>query len=249
MKTRGVVYIVDCDRASADSMSALFSSVDLEPRPYASPVRFLKEFCPADPSCIVLEMRMPELSGLEVLGRLGQRPIRSPAIVATAHGAVNCAVRAMKLGAVEFLEKPVHDEHLLELVQHWIGVDRAERDCVRGCAVVQHKLASLSAREHEVLLRLIDGKSNKEMARDLGVSPKAIEIYRSKLMTKMGAQSLAGLIQEALCCPGRQSMPLHCRDCHDPSTVFRQAMKRREPKCESNLRIVPLVAPCRPLDS
>lgn len=249
MKTRGVVYIVDGDRASADSMSALFASVDLESRAYASPLQFLRDFCPGDPCCVVLEMRMPELSGLEVLARLGQRPVRPPVIVATAHGAVNGAVRAMKLGAVEFLEKPVHDELLLELVQHWIGADRAERDGVRKCAVVQHKLASLSMREHEVLLGLLDGKSNKEMARDLGVSPKAIEIYRSKLMTKMTAQSLSGLIQEALCCPRRPSMPLHCRDCHDPSTAFRQAMQRREPKCESNLRTVPMVAPCRLLDS
>jgi two-component system response regulator FixJ len=236
MSTRGVVYIVDGDRPSADSMSALFASVGLEPRIYCSPNEFLNSFRPVEPCCIVLETRMPELSGLEVLARLGRRPVRPPAIVATAHGAVNCAVRAMKLGAAEFLEKPVNEGLLLELVQHWIGADRAEQECVRKCAAVQQKLASLSMREHEVLLGLLAGQSNKEMARDLGVSPKAIEIYRSKLMSKMAARSLAGMLAEVLSCPGRrQSAPLRCRDCHDADGANRGASpsvpRRRERRC------------------
>jgi two-component system, LuxR family, response regulator FixJ len=247
MSSGGVVYIVDDDRVSAAAMSALFASVSLEPRAYSSPNEFLKAFCPGDPCCVVLEMRMPELSGLEILARLNQRPVRSPAIVATAHGGVSCAVRAMKLGAAEFLEKPVNDELLLELVQHWIGVDRTERDHIRQCAVIQQKLASLSMREHEVLLLLVQGQSNKEMARELGVSPKAIEIYRSKLMTKMAAQSLPGLLGEVLCCPGRQCKPLNCRDCHDASAAFRQAMKRRQSKHEQP--VVRSIAACRVLES
>jgi two-component system, LuxR family, response regulator FixJ len=247
MSSGGVVYIVDDDHVSAGAMSALFASVALEPRVFSSPNDFLKAFCPGDPCCVVLEMRMPELSGLEVLTRLNQRPARPPAIVTTAYGGVSCAVRAMKLGAAEFLEKPVNEEILLELVQHWIGVDKTEREHIRQCAVVQQKLASLSMREHEVLLFLIQGQSNKEMARELGVSPKAIEIYRSKLMTKMAAQSLPGLLGEVLCCPGRQRQPLNCRACHDASAAFRQAMKRRQPKTERPA--IRGAAPCPALES
>ena len=124
MSSGGVVYIVDDDCVSAAAMSALFASVNLEPRAYSSPNDFLKDFSPGDPCCVVLEMRMPELSGLEILARLNQRHGRPPVIVATAYGGVGCAVRAMKLGAAEFLEKPVNEQLLLELVQHWIGIDK-----------------------------------------------------------------------------------------------------------------------------
>jgi two-component system, LuxR family, response regulator FixJ len=249
MNTRGVVYIVDGDRASASSMSSLFSTVGLETQIHHSPNEFLKNLCPVEPSCVVLEMRTPELSGLEVLARLRQRPMRIPVIVATAHGSVNSAVRAMKLGAAEFLEKPVNNDLLLDLALHWIGANRAERECVRKCAAVQEKLASLSTREHEVLLALLDGQSNKEIARGFGECPKAVETYRSKLMSKMRAQSLIEMAAEVLCCPGRQSAPLRCRECHDPSAMFRQTMQRREPRRDA-IRPAPRTAPrLPPLDS
>jgi two-component system, LuxR family, response regulator FixJ len=226
MNSSGVVHIVDNDRAAAAAMSALFASVALEPRVHSCAGDFLKTFSPCGPCCVVLEMRMPELSGLEVLARLRQRAVWAPAIVATAHGSVDCAVRAMKLGAAEFLEKPVDEGFLLERVQHLVDLSRDKQENIRICSLIRHKIASLSTREYEVLHGVLRGHSNKEMAREFGVSPKAIEIYRSKLMTKMAAQSLAGLVAEVLCCPGHSNAPLRCHECHDASAVFRRAIGR-----------------------
>ncbi len=193
------VYIVDNDLASTASMGRLFNSVDLEPRIFQSPVEFLDSFAPDRPCCLLLEMRMPKLTGLEVLLRLKQQGSRVPAIIVTAYAEVPSAVRAMKLGAVEFLEKPVNEEQLLEYVQYWIGVNQAELDDIKRRAAMEEKLASLSPREREVLQGVLNSLSNKEIARELGVSPKAIELYRSHLMTKMAAPSLVALVRETLC--------------------------------------------------
>jgi two-component system response regulator FixJ len=201
------VYIVDNDLASTDSMGRLFNSVDLEPRVFQSPVEFLDSFAPDRPCCLLLEMRMPKLTGLEVLLRLKQQGSRVPAIMVTAYAEVPSAVRAMKLGAVEFLEKPVNEEQLLEYVQYWIGVNQAELDDIKRRAAMEEKLASLSPREREVLQGVLNSLSNKEIARELGVSPKAIELYRSHLMTKMAAPSLVALVRETLCC----SLNTRCR--------------------------------------
>ncbi len=198
MSGEEAVCIVGNDPDEAAAMAGLFGSVAIEPLIYDTPVDFLRGFAVDRPCCILMEMRMPKLSGLELLARLSERGCNVPAIVATAFGEVTSAVRAMKLGAVEFLEKPVKDELLLEYVQHWIAKHRAELEAAKRRAAAGEKLARLSPREREVLGGVLDGKSSKQIARDLGVSPKAIELYRSKLMTKMAAPSLAVLIREAL---------------------------------------------------
>ena len=207
------VYIVGNDPAAAETMGRLFSSVHIEPRIFHSPLEFLETFSPDSPCCLVLEMRMPKLSGLELLTRLKQQGSRVPAIIATAYAEVTSAVRAMKLGAVEFLEKPVNEELLLEYVQYWIGVNLAELDEIRKRAEMEEKLAKLSPRERDVLQGVLNGLSNKEMARELGVSPKAIELYRGKLMMKMAAPSLAALVRETLCCSVSKTCP--CRGRYD----------------------------------
>jgi two-component system response regulator FixJ len=192
-------YIIGNDAAAAAAMEQLFISINIEPHIFHSPIDFLRSFSPNKPCCLIMEMRMPKLTGLELLTQLQQRGSRVPAIVVTAFGEVTSAVRAMKLGAVEFMEKPVNEEMLVECAQHWISVHSTELAELKRRAGIEAKLAKLSPREREVLQGLLDGKANKEIARELGISPKAIELYRSKLMSKMEASSLAELIRDTLC--------------------------------------------------
>ncbi len=192
-------YIIGNDVADATAMERLFSSINIEPHIFHSPIDFLRSFAPDKPCCLVMEMRMPKLTGLELLTQLQQRGSRVPAIIVTAFGEVTSAVRAIKLGAVEFMEKPVNEELLVECAQHWIGVYSTELAELKRRATIEAKLAKLSPREREVLQGLLDGKSNKEIARERGVTPKAIELYRSKLMSKMETSSLAELIRDTLC--------------------------------------------------
>ena len=192
-------YIIGNDAVAAAAMEQLFASINIEPHIFHSPIDFLRSFKPEKPCCLIMEMRMPKLTGLELLTQLQHRGSRVPAIVVTAFGEVTSAVRAMKLGAVEFMEKPVNEELLVECAQHWISVHSTELAELRRRAAIEAKLAKLSPREREVLQGLLDGKANKEIARELGISPKAIELYRSKLMSKMEASSLAELIRETLC--------------------------------------------------
>lgn len=215
------VYIVGDDLASTASMVRLFNSVHLEPCIFQSPVAFLDSFAPDRPCCLLLEMRMPKLTGLEVLLRLKQQGSRVPVIMVTAYAEVTSAVRAMKLGAVEFLEKPVNEEQLLEYVQYWIGVNKSELEDIKRRTAMEEKLASLSPREREVLQGVLNSLSNKEMARELGVSPKAIELYRANLMTKMAAPSLVALVRETLCCSLNLRCPCHGRiDLAEPRAVL-----------------------------
>lgn len=193
-------YIIGNDLAAAAAMEQLFDSINIETRIFCCPIEFLRSFSPDKPCCLITEMRMPKLTGLELLTQLQQQGSRVPAIVVTAYGEVTSAVRALKLGAVEFMEKPVNEELLVECVQHWISVYRSEMTEVTRRTEIENRLAKLSPREREVLQGVLQGKANKEIARELGITPKAIELYRSKLMSKMEANSLAELIRDTLCC-------------------------------------------------
>lgn len=203
------VYVIDDDKAVRESVCMLLGSVGLQAAPFHSPQQFLKDFRLDTPSCIILDMRMPEMSGLEVLARLRQRLVTAPVIMVTGYGDVAAAVRALKLGAVEFLEKPVNDEVLLERVQQWIDVDRHLRGVESECARIRARLHSLSRRESEVLDGIIDGLTSKEIARRLGIGPKAVEVYRRNVMAKMAAESLAALIRQVTSCP-RSIGPMEC---------------------------------------
>lgn len=194
----GKVHVIDDDDAVRQSLEFLLRSARLEARAYESAVAFLKALPNIEPGCIVTDVRMPELSGLDLLRRLRELDIRMPVIVITGHGDVPLAVEAMKAGAVDFLEKPFDDEALLVSVRAALGAfDKdAARDSER--TEIAQRLASLSGREREVLEGLVAGQPNKNIAYDLGISPRTVEIYRANVMTKMKAASLSELVRMAL---------------------------------------------------
>jgi RNA polymerase sigma factor (sigma-70 family) len=189
------VFVVDDDKAVRESLRWLIESIDLRVETYDSAKSFLAH-CDADrPGCLVLDVRMPGMTGLELQEHLEARGITLPVIVITAYGDVPTAVRAMRQNAVDFLEKPFNDGALLELIQHCIERDAAARRSGALRRGIRGKLAKLTPREREVLALVCAGKSNKEAAQQLGVSPKTIEVHRSRVMDKMEAASFADLVQ------------------------------------------------------
>jgi len=173
----------------------------------------MEKFDPARPGCVVLDLRMPEMSGIEILSWLRARARRAraiPVIFVSGYGELATVLRAMKLGAVEYFEKPFDKELLIETIQHWVRSDIATHRVWTQHAVTLHRLATLSGRERQVLECVLGGMSNKETARRLGASPKAIEIYRAHLMRKMEADNVVKLVIQIA----------GCLKCADPA-VFR----------------------------
>jgi two-component system response regulator FixJ len=193
-----VIHVIDDDEAMRESLAFLLDSVRLDVRTYESAVAFLASLPDIAPGCVITDVRMPEVSGVELLRRLRQLDIGLPVIVITGHGDVPLAVEAMKLGAVEFLEKPFDDDVLLAAVRS--ALNRLERDARREAeqSEIHERLGGLSARERQVLAGLVAGQPNKIIAFDLGISPRTVEIYRANVMTKMRASSLSDLVRMAL---------------------------------------------------
>jgi two-component system response regulator FixJ len=193
-----VVHVIDDDEAMRDSLVFLLGSARLKVRSYESAVVFLNSISDIAPGCIITDVRMPHVSGLELLQRLKTLEIGLPVVVITGHGDVPLAVEAMKLGAVEFLEKPFDDEVLLAAVKS--ALNRSERNVRRDAerAEIHERLDALSTRERQVLGGLLAGQANKVIAFDLGISPRTVEIYRANVMTKMKASSLSDLVRMAL---------------------------------------------------
>jgi two-component system response regulator FixJ len=189
------VHVIDDDDAVRDSLEFLLKSARLDVRTYDSATRFLDAAPQLKSGCIVTDVRMPEISGIDLLRRLRELGILLPVIVITGHGDIPLAVEAMKLGAIEFLEKPFDDERLLASVRRALErqADDQGRDTER--LEINAKLASLSNRERQVLEGLAAGLPNKTIAYDLGISPRTVEIYRANLMTKMEANSLSDLVR------------------------------------------------------
>jgi two-component system response regulator FixJ len=202
MSSEPVVHVIDDDEALRDSLAFLLTAARLKVRTYESAVKFLESIAAVEPGCVITDVRMPDVSGVDLLRRLkaSDRPL--PVIVITGHGDVPLAVEAMKLGAVEFLEKPFDDDALLEAVKS--ALNRAEREARRDAeqAEISERLKALSARERQVLRGLVAGQPNKIIAFDLGISPRTVEIYRANVMTKMNAASLSDLVRMALVCGG-----------------------------------------------
>jgi two-component system response regulator FixJ len=205
MQSDAFVCIIDDDDAMRDSLVFLLDTAGIAARAYDSAAAFLGE-APADqPACIVTDVRMPGITGTELLRRLKESGSRTPVIVMTGHGDIALAVEAMKLGAVDFIEKPFADEVLLGAVRSAIERRTSNAEVEAERAAVAARLATLSARERQVLDGLISGNPNKTIAFDLGISPRTVEVYRANLMTKMQAGSLSDLVRMALLAGGSPS--------------------------------------------
>ena len=193
-----IVYVIDDDEAARQSLEFLLRANTFNVETFDSATAFLKVAPGLKSGCVITDVRMPGISGMELLRRLGELKVPLPVIVITGHGDVPLAVEAMKFGAVDFLEKPFDDNILLAAVrsalqrQHGDTLQQAER------AIIDERLAALSNREREVLQGLVAGHANKRIAFDLGISPRTVEIYRANLMTKMQAASLSDLVRMAL---------------------------------------------------
>jgi two-component system, LuxR family, response regulator FixJ len=192
------VFIIDDDPAVRQALTVLVRSMRLRAEAYESAQHFLDSFDAMRPGCLLLDVRMPGISGLELLDQLNNNEVRMPAIVMSAYGDVPMVVRAMKAGALNFLEKPCRDQQLWEAIQEGMRWDAAHRQTVVLRARILHRLQRLTTGEQEVLKLLIDGNSNKTIAAELGLSVRTIEVRRAKLMKKMKADSLAELIRLTL---------------------------------------------------
>jgi RNA polymerase sigma factor (sigma-70 family) len=192
------VFIVDDDQAVARSLRWLIESVQLKVETFASAQAFLDGYAAAKPGCLVLDVRMPGMSGIELQERLTVQRIRIPIIFITGHGDVQMAVRAVQAGAFDFIEKPFNDQDLLDRIQRAIAVDseRRERDSQR--AQLSTLFAGLTPREREVMDLVVEGMSNKAVANTLGLSAKTVEVHRAKVMEKMNARSVSDLVRMSM---------------------------------------------------
>jgi two-component system response regulator FixJ len=195
---KGIVYVIDDDDALRESLIFLLRTARLDVESYSSAGAFLDRLPVKGLSCVITDMRMPGLSGLDLLRRLREMKIEVPVIVITGHGDVPLAVEAMKIGAVDFLEKPFDDEVLLASVRSALKQHDHEAKKHAERADIESRLAGLSNRERDVLGGLVAGRANKQIAYDLGISPRTVEIYRANLMNKMQAASLSDLVRMAL---------------------------------------------------
>ena len=193
-----VVHIIDDDEALRESLAFLLRSAALEVRSFDSAKAFLNELPDAALGCVISDVRMPDMSGIELLRRLKELKIGVPVIVITGHGDIALAVEAMKIGAADFFEKPFDDDLLVASVRAVLR--QREGQTKRGAkrAEIEHRISTLSRREKDVLTGLIEGRANKQIAFDLGISPRTVEIYRANLMNKMQADSLSDLVRMAL---------------------------------------------------
>jgi len=193
-----IVHVIDDDEAVREVLAFQLGSAGIEVRTYDSAAAFLKIVPTVQAGCIITDVRMPDLSGIDLLRRLRELQVAVPVIVITAHGDIPLAVEAMRIGAVDFLEKPFADEVLLASVRS--ALDRGDRDRKRQAerTSIQSKLTGLSNRERDVLDGLVAGRANKQIAYELGISARTIENYRANLMMKMQATSLSDLVRMAL---------------------------------------------------
>lgn len=189
-----LVHVVDDDLAVRDALRWLFEGEGLDVRTHVSAEEFLTAFTNERPGCAVVDLRMPGMSGLELQETLARRNVRLPLVFVTAHGDVSLAVMAMRRGAVDFVEKPFADEHLVEAVRRALRVHERHPGGEDEPGIMRARAAGLSARERVVLAAVVDGKSSKAIAAELGIATKTVEAHRVRIMAKLGAPSLAGLV-------------------------------------------------------
>lgn len=189
------VYVVDDDDGMRRALDTLLSTVGYKTAVFSRASEFLANFKPNAPGCLVLDIRMPDMSGLEVQQQLNRMGSMLPVIFITGHGDVSMAVQAMKEGALEFIQKPFRDQDLLDRINHALKQDAEYRNTVARRTDVQHRVESLTPRERQVKDMVVDGAANKVIAIDLCLSERTVEIHRAKVMEKMGARSVAHLVK------------------------------------------------------
>lgn len=198
MSAEPVVFVVDDDEVHRQMVRDLLESVRLKVEDYASAQAFLARSEINGPGCLILDLRMPTMDGLELLKVLRERQVSLPAIMLTAYGEIPTAVRSMQLGAVDFLTKPVNHQVLLEAVREAIAADQNHRDQYGDPHLLAQRLASLTPREHEVLEGIIQGKANKLIAYELGTSVRTVETHRANLLHKLEVRNVADLVRMTL---------------------------------------------------
>ena len=199
---QGVVFIVDDDEALRDSLCWLLESAGLRVETHDSANSFLQSYYPGQSGCLLLDVRMPGMNGLELQEQLESRDVRLPVVIMTGHGDVAMAVRALKAGAMDFIEKPFDDELLLASIQRALVLDAEQRKNRATQAEVLARLAHLTRREHQVMELVTIGKANKQIASELNVSAKTVEAHRAHVMEKMQAKSLAELVRMSMLVSG-----------------------------------------------
>jgi two-component system response regulator FixJ len=198
MQPEPVVYVIDDDDAVRQSLEFLLRTAGFTVRGFESAKAFLEIMPELRSGCIITDVRMPDVSGIDLLRRVKELGVDIPVIMITGHGDISLAVEAMKIGAADFLEKPFDDDQLLGALRATLSRDAGLAERNAEVANIHEKLATLSNRERQVLEGLVAGKANKTMAFDLGISPRTVEIYRANLMTKMAANSLSDLVRMAM---------------------------------------------------
>ena len=193
-----IIFVVDDDEAVRLSTEMLIRSMGLRVETFDSATEFLEDFDPQQPGCVILDIRMPGMSGLELQDHLNEMKASIPIIFVTGHGDVPMAVTAMKAGAVDFIQKPFRDQELIDRVHAALDEDREQRQEAAAQGEINERIKTLTSREFEVMGLVVDGKPNKAIAFDLGLSPRTVEIHRARVMQKMAAGSLADLVRMAL---------------------------------------------------
>ncbi|MBX3513898.1 MAG: response regulator [Xanthobacteraceae bacterium] len=192
------VYVIDDDDAARDSLQFLLETAGLHAQTYETATAFLKNLPSPGSGCVITDVRMPGMTGIELLKTLKARAFPLPVIVITGHGDIPLAVDAMREGAADFLEKPYNDDALLQSIERAVASMKPAAENDDAKAAILQRIAELSGREAEVMTGLVAGKSNKVIAIELDISPRTVEIYRANVMSKMGADSLPALVRMAI---------------------------------------------------
>jgi two-component system, LuxR family, response regulator FixJ len=197
-ESRARVYIIDDDDAVRDSLSVQLESTGYEVASFPSAVGFLEIATSLQPGCVISDVQMPDMDGMELQQRLNEMKLDFPVVIVTGHADVALAVRAMKAGAVDFIEKPFDEEAILNSVQHAQTRFAAQRASAQAGATAREKLGTLTPREREVFDEMVRGKQNKMIAYDLDISPRTVEVHRARVLEKLEARSLSELVRLAL---------------------------------------------------
>ena len=189
------VFVVDDEEPVGDSIAMLLRTVGLPSKVYRDPRKFLEEYRPEQPGCLLLDVRMPQMGGLEVQKVLAMRQVTLPVIFITGHGDVPMAVEAMRAGALDFIQKPFNDDELIRRVQKALAQDARERELLGRREEIERRWAELTPREQDIARRIGDGAANKVVAADLQISVRTVELHRARILEKMGVRSVAQLAQ------------------------------------------------------